>query len=42
MLGMVKRQCPECRYLFAVLVESEELRCPDCVAKGARSADPVL
>ena len=26
--GMIKRQCPRCRYLF---VDSEELRCPDCV-----------
>jgi hypothetical protein len=33
--GMVKRQCPECRYLFAVtmaVAEAEETPlCPDCV-----------
>ena len=32
--GMVKRQCPECRYLFAAPVGSEEPRCPDCVTFG--------
>jgi hypothetical protein len=34
--GMVKRQCPECRYLFAAPVDIEEPRCPDCVAAGTR------
>jgi hypothetical protein len=26
--GMVKRQCPECRYFFAVDPDSLEARCP--------------
>jgi hypothetical protein len=34
--GMEKRQCPECRYLFAAPVDVEELCCPDCVAAGTR------
>jgi hypothetical protein len=34
MLGMVKRQCPQCRYFFASPVESTERRCLDCAALG--------
>jgi hypothetical protein len=33
MPGMVKRQCPWCRYWFAAPASSQELRCPDCVEK---------
>ena len=41
--GMVKRQCPECRYHFAAPPDAAEPRCPDCVAFGSRSAlaDPT-
>jgi hypothetical protein len=28
--GMVKRQCPRCRYWFAALADATEPRCPDC------------
>jgi hypothetical protein len=39
--GMVKRRCPDCRYLFAVPVALAEIepvpRCPDCAARGRRS-----
>ena len=31
--GMVKRECPECRYWFAASANSQELRCQDCVDK---------
>jgi hypothetical protein len=31
MPGMVKRQCPWCRYFFAAPTDSHEQRCPDCV-----------
>ena len=34
MLGMVKRQCPQCRYFFASPVESAERRCANCAALG--------
>ena len=36
--GMVKKQCAECRYWFAVLaIEAEATsRCPDCVGFGTR------
>jgi hypothetical protein len=34
MLGMVKRQCPQCRYFFASPVESTERRCANCAALG--------
>ena len=30
MSGMVKRECPWCRYFFAAPVDSQEQRCPDC------------
>jgi hypothetical protein len=33
-LGMVKRQCPECRYFFASPVDNTERRCADCAALG--------
>jgi hypothetical protein len=37
MPGMVKRQCPECRYWFAAPVNRAlEPRCPDCVEKLSR------
>ena len=32
--GMVKRQCPRCRYFFASPADSTELRCLDCAARG--------
>jgi hypothetical protein len=32
--GMVKRQCPQCRYFFASPVDSPERRCTDCAALG--------
>jgi hypothetical protein len=36
--GMVKRQCPECRYFFAAPIEREAvLLCPDCAAAGTRT-----
>jgi hypothetical protein len=34
MAGMVKRQCPQCRYFFALPVESPERRCADCASLG--------
>ena len=36
--GMVKRQCPHCRYFFAAPSTEPEavLRCPDCAAEGTR------
>jgi hypothetical protein len=33
--GMVKRQCPHCRYFFAA--PEAVLRCPDCAAAGTRT-----
>ena len=38
MAGMVKRQCPRCRYFFASPVDSPERRCADCVALGTGPA----
>jgi hypothetical protein len=39
--GMVKRRCPDCRYLFAVPVAVAEAtaapRCADCTAIGRQS-----
>jgi hypothetical protein len=32
MRGMVKRQCPTCRYYFAARTDSLEPRCHDCAA----------
>ena len=42
--GMVKRQCPECRYFFAALsIEPEAvLLCPDCAAAGTKSAATAI
>jgi len=34
MAGMVKRQCPQCRYFFASPVGSAELRCANCASLG--------
>ena len=28
--GMVKRQCPRCRYYFAALPDTDEPHCADC------------
>ncbi len=38
--GMLKKQCSQCRYWFAVLVAEAEVasRCPDCVGLGTRPA----
>jgi hypothetical protein len=41
MPGMVKRQCPECRYLFAAPADTEEPRCPDCVGNLPRGRRPA-
>jgi len=38
MPGMVKRQCPECRYFFAAAEASGERRCPDCATFSSRPA----
>ena len=40
MPGMVKRQCPECRYFFASLPAAEDPRCPDCTSKN--TSEPTL
>jgi hypothetical protein len=40
MPGMVKRQCPECRYWFAADPTNGERRCPDCARFGSRPALP--
>jgi hypothetical protein len=34
MAGMVKRQCPRCRYFFASPAESVERRCANCASLG--------
>ena len=34
--GMVKRQCPDCRYWFAARPGSIEPRCVDCAEKLPR------
>jgi hypothetical protein len=36
--GMVKRQCPMCRYFFAAPTSSNELRCPECLSRFAPRA----
>jgi hypothetical protein len=36
--GVVKRQCPRCRYFFASPVNSTELRCADCASVGTGPA----
>ena len=41
--GMVKRQCPNCRYFFAAPVKPEDvLLCPDCAAAGTKTAATAL
>jgi hypothetical protein len=37
--GMVKRQCPYCRYFFAApaIEPGGALLCPDCAAAGTRT-----
>ena len=35
--GMMKRQCPMCRYFFAAAESSAELWCPDCLDKPRRA-----
>jgi hypothetical protein len=37
MPGMVKQQCPRCRYFFAAAPANEERRCPDCAGWGTRA-----
>ena len=37
MPGMVKRQCPKCRYFFAAPPDAEDLRCLDCVGAARRA-----
>jgi len=34
MAGMVKRQCPRCRYFFASAIDSAERRCADYASLG--------
>ena len=36
--GMVKLQCPVCRYFFAAPAHSPELRCQDCADKLPRGS----
>jgi hypothetical protein len=36
--GMVKQQCPECRYFFAAPTAGAIVLCPDCAAEGTRPA----
>jgi hypothetical protein len=38
MPGMVKRQCPECRYFYAADPANRERRCQDCASFGTRPA----
>jgi len=38
MAGLVKRQCPQCRYFFASPAESPERRCADCASLGTARA----
>ena len=39
--GMVKRECPECRYFFAAPSHrARGLPCPDCAAYGTRTVLP--
>ncbi len=42
--GMVKKQCSQCRYWFAVsITEAEETsRCPDCAGLGSRPTRPAM
>jgi hypothetical protein len=34
MVGMVKRQCPQCRYFFATPIGNPARRCLDCTSLG--------
>ena len=34
--GMVKRQCPRCRYYFAALPNADDPHCADCVIARRR------
>ena len=34
MTGMVKRQCPDCRYWFATRRRTKEQCCPDCAGRA--------
>jgi hypothetical protein len=38
--GMVKRECPRCRYFFATLLEAEEPLCPDCTIRHTLAVEP--
>ena len=39
MPGMVKLQCPYCRYFFAAPITAEAgLLCPDCLAEDTKTA----
>jgi len=40
--GMVKQQCPQCRYWFAASPHSDEECCPDCASIGQCSAKIVM
>jgi hypothetical protein len=37
MPGMVKRQCPGCRYFYAAPTDNKEPHCPDCMSFGSRA-----
>jgi hypothetical protein len=36
MPGMVKRQCPRCRYYFAALPNADDPHCADCAIARRR------
>ena len=36
--GMVKAQCPQCRYFFAAPATATPPLCPDCASEGMRTA----
>jgi hypothetical protein len=36
--GMVRKQCPACRYFFAAPVAATTVLCPDCASEGTRTA----
>ncbi len=38
--GLVKRQCPQCRYFFATPTATPAAVCPDCASKGPRGPVP--
>jgi hypothetical protein len=39
--GMIKRQCPSCRFFFAANLDAAERRCPDCVIAETPRPDPA-